>query len=155
MLPSLLCLCHLLSFVRAPTFSKNPGVPDEPFIMPRVTLSTGVTFPTECIRYAEYYPSRSRLNEGVVNCISAQREKDFLFIRTIRGSAHVRGNGAAQDAIALEEAGVRVERRPIPAALPSTRSSRCASRRPPTNLNSSKENTFMKTKQAMATEGTT
>jgi hypothetical protein len=122
---------YLLSSDPALNFSKNPGVPDEPFIMPRVTLSTGVTFPSECIRYAEYYPSRSRLNEDVVNCIPAQREKDFLFIRTVRGSAHVRGNGAAQDATVLEQAGVRVDRRPIPVALPPTRSSHCAFRRPP------------------------
>jgi hypothetical protein len=31
---------------------KNPGVRDELFIMPRVTLSTGVTFLTEGIRCA-------------------------------------------------------------------------------------------------------
>jgi hypothetical protein len=85
--------------------------------MPALTLSTGVTFRTEGIRGAEYYPCGSLLNEASVSAVWVQREQDFLYIRTSSGSVHVRGSGAAQDATALEEAGVRVDRRP-PANTP-------------------------------------
>jgi hypothetical protein len=44
--------------------------------------------------------------------LSATHEQDFLYVRTVDGAARVRGMGAAQDAIALEEAGVRVYRSP-------------------------------------------
>ena len=85
--------------------------------MPALTLRTGVTFLTEGIRCAEYYPSGSLLNKAAINRIGVQREQDFLYIRTTMRSAHVLGNGAAQDATVLEQAGVRVDRRPIPAVV--------------------------------------
>ena len=85
--------------------------------MPALTLSTGVTFRTEGIRGAEYYPCGALLKKASVSAVWVQREQDFLYIRTSSGSVHVRGNGAARDATALEEAGVRVDRRP-PANTP-------------------------------------
>jgi hypothetical protein len=93
--------------------------------MPTLTLSTGDTLQTEGIRGAEFYPCGSLLNKASVNAIWVQREQDFLYIRTAKGSTHVRGSGAAQDATALEQAGIRVNRRPIPAALPPSRGIWC------------------------------
>jgi hypothetical protein len=81
--------------------------------MPALTLSTGVTFQTEAIRCAEYYPCGSLPSKTSVARIWVSNEKDFLYIRTAWGSAHVCGLGAAEDAISLEQAGIRVSRRPI------------------------------------------
>jgi hypothetical protein len=112
---------YLVSFASRQNSPKNTGLIQELSYMPALTLSTGVTFQTEAIRCAEYYPCGSLLNKVSVSRIWVPHEKDFLFIRTAKGSTHVCGCGAAQDATALEEAGVRVNRRPLPAALPPSR----------------------------------
>jgi hypothetical protein len=93
--------------------------------MPALTLSTGVTFQTEAIRCAEYYPCGSLLNKASVSRIWVPSEKDLLYIRTARGSAHVCGIGASEDAKALEQAGIRVDRRPLPPDLPPSRGIWC------------------------------
>jgi hypothetical protein len=46
------------------------------------------------------------------DAVLTKNEQDFLYVRTVDGAARVRGKGAAQDATALEEAGVRVYRSP-------------------------------------------
>jgi hypothetical protein len=112
-----LCCVSIEFRTSATILPKNTGVPDELSYMPALTLSTGNTLQTEAIRCAEYYPCGSLLNKALVNAIWVQREQDFLYIRTARGSAHVCGIGASEDAKALEQAGIRVNRRPPPAAL--------------------------------------
>jgi hypothetical protein len=114
---------HLLSFGLAGKFSKNPGIRDGLFIMPRVTLSTGVTLQSEHVQRAAYYPCGSLRSDALIYAMSAGRngalethEENFLYINAISGAVHVRGNDAAQDATALEEAGVRVYRCPMAAA---------------------------------------
>jgi hypothetical protein len=89
--------------------------------MPQLTLSTGRRLLSEHVKRAEYFPSGSltiaaMLNLGPTrkNKAAATHEQDFLYIRTVNGATHVRGGGAAQDATALEEAGVRVYRQPMP-----------------------------------------
>jgi hypothetical protein len=88
--------------------------------MSAVTLSTGFTLSPEDVQMAAYYPRGSIRSEGLANMLLsgndadlARHEKDLLYVRTIDGAAHVRGSGAAQDATALEEAGVRLYRSPV------------------------------------------
>ncbi|MFL6353651.1 MAG: hypothetical protein ACJ74Z_17625 [Bryobacteraceae bacterium] len=87
--------------------------------MSAVTLSTGFTVLSEHVQMAAYYPSGSLRVSALLNGvlaghvgILATHEQDFLFVRTVDGAARVRGRGAAHDATALEQAGVRVYRSP-------------------------------------------
>jgi hypothetical protein len=87
--------------------------------MPMLTLSTGVRLLSKHVLRAEYYASGSIRSDGLIdfllsrnNAALATHQQDFLYVRTIDGAARVRGSGAAQDVIALEEAGVRVYRSP-------------------------------------------
>jgi hypothetical protein len=112
-----------IEFVIAPKSSKNTGVRDQLFIMPRVTLSTGVMVQSEHVQRAAYYPRGSLRGDALIYALSAGRngalethEQDFLYLDTINGVVYVRGRDAAQDATALEEAGVRVYRCPMAAA---------------------------------------
>src|SRR4051794_11087182 len=83
--------------------------------MPALTLSTGRTLLSENVKRAEFYPSGLARNNAVFSDEPARQ--DFLFIRTTRGAEHVLGKGAERDATALEQAGIRVDRRPKPAPL--------------------------------------
>jgi hypothetical protein len=85
--------------------------------MPELVLSNGFTIQPEHVRHAEYYPSGSLRSDGFISGVPIHHKQDFLFIRLSAGIAHVRGCGAERDATALEAAGVRVYRRPIPRAL--------------------------------------
>jgi hypothetical protein len=94
------------------------------FVISLIALSTGTTLQSEHVQQAEYYSRGSLPSNALLYALSARRkaeleihEQSFLYIRTIEGSVHVRGKGAAGDATALEEAGVRVYRSPIAAAL--------------------------------------
>jgi hypothetical protein len=91
--------------------------------MPRVTLSTGVTLQSEHVERAAYYPRGSLRSDALIYDLSAGRngaletnEENFLYIGEISGAIHVCGSDAAQDATALEEAGVRVYRCPMAVA---------------------------------------
>jgi hypothetical protein len=44
------------------------------------------------------------------DAVLRKNEQDFLYVRTIDGAVRVRGRDAAQNATALQEAGVRVYR---------------------------------------------
>jgi hypothetical protein len=77
------------------------------------TLSTGQTLLSEHIERAEFYPCGSVPRLTSINGVSASHEEHFLYIHAIEGASHVRGIDAAQDATALEQVGVRVNRRPI------------------------------------------
>jgi hypothetical protein len=78
---------YLWSFALCQNSPKNTGRIDELSFVPALTLSTGITFQTEGIRSAEYYPCGLPLNEASVSRIWVPREQDFLYIRTARGSA--------------------------------------------------------------------
>jgi hypothetical protein len=87
--------------------------------MPAVTLSTGVRLVSEDVQQVAYYPRGSLRVEALIYEMSAGRygaaerhEQNLLCIRTINGSVHVRGSDAAEDATALEQAGVKVYRPP-------------------------------------------
>jgi len=88
--------------------------------MPTLTLSTGLRLQSEHVQRAEYYPRGSVRSNGLLNALLSANnavlptfEQDFLYIRTANGPAHVRGSDAALDATTLEQAGVRVYRRPL------------------------------------------
>jgi hypothetical protein len=90
--------------------------------MPRVTLSTGVALQSEHVQQAAYYPRGSLRSGALIYALSAGRngalethEQNFLYIGTISGAVHVRGDDAAQDVKSLEQAGVRVYRCPMAA----------------------------------------
>jgi hypothetical protein len=87
--------------------------------VPAVTLSTGLRLLPEHVQMAAYYPSGSLRSSALLHSLmaghvglSATHEQDFLYVRTVDGAARVRGTSAAQDAAALEEAGVHVYRSP-------------------------------------------
>jgi hypothetical protein len=80
--------------------------------MPALTLTTGVSLISEDVEWGAYYPCGSLRSRALIDRGSARHAQDFLYIRTANGPEHVRGNGAAQDATALEEAGVLLYRRP-------------------------------------------
>ena len=87
--------------------------------MPAVTLTTGVRLLSEDVQQAAYYPRGSLRLDTLIYAMSAGRyrapetqEENFLYIGTINGRVHVRGSDAEQDAIALEQAGVKVYRPP-------------------------------------------
>jgi hypothetical protein len=89
------------------------------FAMPILTLSTGNRLLSERVQRAEYYPRDSLRSDALFNSLLSEydaaletHEEDFLYIRTINGAAHIRGNGATKDATVLEQAGVYVYRRP-------------------------------------------
>jgi hypothetical protein len=103
---------------------KKTGVKDKLSCMPKLTLSTGLRLLSEHVERVEYYPRGSLRSDDLLNVLlsghdaaPATREQDFLYVRTVNGAAHVRGSGAAQDATTLEEAGVRVNRRPLATTL--------------------------------------
>jgi hypothetical protein len=79
--------------------------------MPALTLSTGVSLIFEDVEWGAYYPCGSIRSSALINRGSARHAQDFLYIRTANGPELVRGNGAAQDASALEHAGICVYRR--------------------------------------------
>ena len=85
--------------------------------MAAIKLSTGIALQSEHIQQVEYYPSGSLWISTVINGLTAPRDQDFLYIRTTTGTTRITGRGAAQDADAIEQAGVRVYRRPMPAIL--------------------------------------
>jgi hypothetical protein len=85
--------------------------------MAAIKLSTGMAMQSEHIQQVEYYPSGSLWISSFVNGFTALRDSDFLYIRTTTGTTRITGRGAAQDADAIEQAGVRVYRRPMPAIL--------------------------------------
>jgi hypothetical protein len=72
--------------------------------MATVKLSTGIAIQSEQIQQVEYYPGGSLFVSSL----------DFLYIRTTTGTTRISGRGAAQDAHAIEQAGVRIYRRAIP-----------------------------------------
>jgi hypothetical protein len=80
-----------------------------------VTLSTGITLLSDHVHSAEYYPSGSLLNSAFINGELARREENFLQVRTVHGAVCVRGATAADDAGALQKAGIHVYRRAVPA----------------------------------------
>ena len=85
--------------------------------MPELVLSGGLIVQSEKVRYAEYYPCGSLRTDSFINGLPIQHEQDFLFIRLSDDIVRVRGHSAERDANALEDAGVRVYRRPKPFAL--------------------------------------
>ena len=85
--------------------------------MATLKLSTGIEIQSQHIQQVEYYPSGSLWISAVVNGSTALRDQDFLYIRATTGTTRIIGRGAAQDADAIERAGVRVYRRPMPAVL--------------------------------------
>jgi hypothetical protein len=82
--------------------------------MPQLVLSTGVKLQSESVRMAAYYPAGSLRNDGVINGLLIRHKENFLVIRLADSVEHVRGTGAVTDADALERAGVKVHRRPLP-----------------------------------------
>jgi hypothetical protein len=119
MLPPLLCYTPIEFRSAVPILLKNPGVRDELFIMPTVTLSTDITLQSEHVQRAAYYPRGSVRSDALIYAMSAGRtgslqahEQNFLYVCTIDGAVHVCGRDAAQDATALEEAGIQVYRSP-------------------------------------------
>jgi hypothetical protein len=87
--------------------------------MPMLTLSTGNRVLSEQIQRAEYYKRGSLRSDALFNSLLPEHEaapethqEDFLYIQTINGAARIRGSGAAKDATALEQAGVKVYRPP-------------------------------------------
>jgi hypothetical protein len=82
--------------------------------MAAIKLSTGIAMQSEHIQQVEYYPGGSLWISSFVNGFTVLRDNAFLYIRTTTGSTRITG---AQDADAIEQAGVRVYRRPMPAIL--------------------------------------
>jgi hypothetical protein len=80
----------------------------------QLVLSTGVLVQSENVRHAEYYPQGSLRSDSYISGLLIYHGQNFLYIRLRDGIAHVRGPGAAHDADALEQAGVRIYRRPMP-----------------------------------------
>lgn len=74
--------------------------------------STGIAIQSEQIRQVEYHPCGSLWINGLIEGSAAVRDTDFLYVRTSAGATHVSGTGASQDVDAIEQAGVRVYRRP-------------------------------------------
>jgi hypothetical protein len=72
--------------------------------MAALKLSTGIAIQSEDIQQAEYFPGGSLFVSSL----------DFLYIRTTTGTTRISGRSAAQDADAIEQAGVRLYRRPMP-----------------------------------------
>jgi hypothetical protein len=98
---------------------RSQAVETNCFAMPMLTLSTGVRLFSEHVLRAEYYPCGSVLSDELIdfllsrnNTALPRQKQDFLYVRTIEGATRVRGNGAAQDATALEEAGIPLYRSP-------------------------------------------
>src|SRR3954470_4107321 len=119
MLPPLLPYAHIEFRSIAKTLPRNRSILDKLIYMPALTLSTGVKLLCEQVQRVEFYPRGSYRVSALVYAISEGRngaldtnEKDFLCVHTINGKIHVRGSGAAKDAIALEEAGIQVYRGP-------------------------------------------
>jgi hypothetical protein len=80
--------------------------------MPELVLSGGFIVQSEKVKYAEYYPCGSLRSDSFVKGFPIQHEQDFLFIRLSDDTVRVRGHRAEGDANVLEQAGVRVYRRP-------------------------------------------
>lgn len=71
--------------------------------MAALNLSTGIAIQSDQIQQVEYYPGGSLFVSSL----------DFLYIRTTTGTTRITGPSAAQDADAIEQAGVYVYRRPM------------------------------------------
>jgi hypothetical protein len=71
--------------------------------MAALKLSRGIAIQSEDIQQVEYFPGGSLFASSL----------DFLYIRTTAGTTRIVGRNAAQDADAIEQAGVRVYRRPM------------------------------------------
>jgi hypothetical protein len=78
-------------------------IQDRLVFMATLKLSTGIAIQSEQIQQVEYYPRGSLFMSSL----------DFLYIRTTSGTTRITGRGAAQDADAIEQAGVRIYRRPV------------------------------------------
>ncbi|MGI8959231.1 MAG: hypothetical protein ACR2IV_05640 [Bryobacteraceae bacterium] len=85
--------------------------------MAAIKLSTGIVIQSEHIQQVEYYPGGSLWISSFVNGFEVLRDQDFLYIRTTTEARRITGRGAAEGADAIEQAGVRVYRRPMPAVL--------------------------------------
>jgi hypothetical protein len=82
--------------------------------MAALKLSTGIEMQSDQIQKVEYYPGGSLW----MSCgFTALADQHFLYIRTATGTVRVTGRAAAQDADTIEQAGVRVYRRRMPALL--------------------------------------
>jgi hypothetical protein len=82
--------------------------------MAALKLSTGIEMQSDQIQKVEYYPGGSLW----MSCgFTALADQHFLYIRTVTGTVRVTGCGAVQDADTIEEAGVRVYRRRMPASM--------------------------------------
>ena len=77
-----------------------------------VKLRTGLKLLVEHIGRADFFARGSARNHAAVSGRPARYEEDFLYIRTVNGATYVRGGDAAQDANALESAGICVRRSP-------------------------------------------
>jgi hypothetical protein len=71
--------------------------------MAAIKLSTGSAIQSEHIEQVEYFPGGSLFLSGL----------DFLYIRTTTETTRIIGRCAAQDADAIEQAGVQVYRNPM------------------------------------------
>jgi hypothetical protein len=76
---------------------------DRLVLMAALKLSTGIAIQSEHIQQVEYYPGGSLFMSSL----------DFLYIRTTTSTTRITGPSAAQDADTIEQAGVRVYRRPM------------------------------------------
>jgi precorrin-4 methylase len=74
-------------------------------------LSTAVAIELDDVRCAEYYPSGSLQRNVATGWMPTPREEDFLIVRLSEGDVRVLGAGAAEDAHALQQAGIEVYRR--------------------------------------------
>jgi hypothetical protein len=74
---------------------------------------------TELFYHADAHAQYGLRSDAIFNSLLPEHEavpethqEDLLYIRTMDGAARICGSGAAKDAIALEQAGVKVYRPP-------------------------------------------
>lgn len=94
--------------------------------MPNIELSTGLSIRPEHIERAEYYPPEAFRQYGCHFGGPEMRDCPFLFIQMRNGMERISGSHAAEDAQALEDAGIRVIRHP--AGTPASVRSGCYAR---------------------------
>jgi hypothetical protein len=100
--------------------------------MAALKLSTGIAIQSEHIQKVEYFPGGSLF----ISCeFTPLADQHFLYIRTVTGTVRVTGRGAAQDAETIEQAGVRVYRRRMPALCDANPSLQGAAERHSIELN--------------------
>jgi hypothetical protein len=111
---------HLLSVDIEPNSLRIRMSGINSLIVAAVTLSTGITLLSEHVQQAAYYARGSFRINALIYAMSQGRygapeihEQDFLCIHTRDAKVHVLGSDAAEDATALEEAGIRVYRSPL------------------------------------------